>query len=90
MIGKDLSGGGFRALSKKPVEIGQVVEGEIFLDRLELEFKGKVVRCKSTIDTFENYEIGVMFEGMDDQIRSQIISYIFKKQRTMREKKGLI
>lgn len=89
MTGKDLSGGGFRALSKKTIEIGQEIEGEISLDRLRLEFKGKVVRCKSTMDTFENYEIGVMFEGMDDQVRSQIISYIFKKQRTMREK-GLI
>lgn len=89
MTGKDLSGGGFRALSKHKIETGQKIEGTIYLDQLVLEFKGKVVRCKSTLDTYENYEIGVMFEGMDDQVRSQIISYIFKKQRSMR-KKGLI
>lgn len=89
MLGKDLSGGGFRALSKKELEIGIDIEGTVTMDRFNIEFKGKVVRCKRTLDSFENYEIGVMFEGMDDQVRSQIISYIFKKQRSMR-KKGLI
>lgn len=89
LTGKDLSGGGFRANSSKPLEIGKDVKGTIFLDELELEFSGKVIRCKKTMDVYENYEIGVMFEGMDDQVRSQIISYIFKKQRSMR-KKGLI
>ena len=89
LTGKDLSGGGYRALSKKPLKVGLDIQGIIFLDKLELEFKGKVIRCKRTMDVYENYEIGVMFEGMDDQVRSQIISYIFKKQRSMR-KKGLI
>ncbi len=89
MTGRDLSGGGYRALSRKPLELGIAINGFLTLDELELEFVGKVVRCRSTMDTFENYEIGVMFEGMDDQVRSQIISFIFKKQRSMR-KKGLI
>jgi len=89
MLGKDLSGGGFRALSRKPIELGIDITGFLMLEQLEVEFTGKVVRCRSTLEAFENYEIGVMFEGMDDNIRSQIISFIFKKQRSMRNK-GLI
>jgi len=89
MMGKDLSGGGFRALSRKPIELGLDITGFLKLDQQEVDFVGKVVRCRSTLDTFENYEVGVMFEGMDDQVRSQIISFIFKKQRSMRSK-GLI
>ncbi len=89
MTGKDLSGGGLKALSRKPLEEGINVKGFLTLDEQELEFTGKVVRCSKTMDTYENYQIGIMFEGMDDQVRSQIISYIFKKQRSMR-KKGLI
>ncbi len=89
MTGKDLSGGGMKAISRKPLELGIYVKGIMMLDEQALNFNGKVVRCMSTMDTYENYEIGIMFEGMDDQVRSQIISYIFKKQRSMR-KKGLI
>lgn len=89
MRGKDLSGGGFKALSRRPLKLDINVRGLLTLDNEEIPFSGKVIRCSRTMDTFENYEIGVMFEGMDDQVRSQIISYIFKKQRSMR-KKGLI
>lgn len=89
MMGRDLSGGGFRAISQSPVELGTDIEGQLLLDDAEVSFSGRVVRCKETLDVLKSYEVGVMFEMMDDQVRSQIISFIFRKQRNMRNK-GLV
>lgn len=89
LTGKDLSGGGFKALSDKPFKEGSKQEGVLILGEHEIPFTGQVVRCMKTVGSFEQFEIGFAFSEMDENDRSRIISYIFQKQRSMR-RKGLI
>ncbi len=89
LTGKDLSGGGFKALCKRAIDVGTELDGVLVLGEKEMPFKGKVVRCKKSFGTYEQYEIGFAFEEMEENDRSMIISYIFQKQRNMR-RKGLI
>lgn len=89
MQGKDLSGGGFKAIGRAPISEGTQIAGLMILNEDPIPFAGKVVRCVRTNDTVESYEIGVGFLDMDDSLRSKIVGFIFERQRRMR-KKGLI
>lgn len=88
-VSKDISGGGLRLITKEALAINTVVKCIIFLDDKIIEPFGKVTRCVSLPDVIKKYEVGVCFTGIDEIIRSKIISFIFKSQRKLR-KKGLI
>lgn len=75
----DLSGGGLKLVSKVEHEIGEVLEGVFTLEDIEIVFEGEVVRSRLLDDG--DYDLGIKFTDLDEQIRSFIIGYIFKKQR---------
>ncbi|SDK46050.1 flagellar brake protein [Natronincola ferrireducens] len=86
---KDISGGGMKVIAKKTVELGKKLELKVFLnDNKELTMEGEVIRVVR--DPISNeYEVGVKYSDISDNIRNQIVAFIFAKQRELRQK-GLI
>ena len=84
---KDLSGGGVRLISKESLVLESMVTLIIDTKKEPIEVEGKVVRCVP----FNNndFDVGIIFEDIDEAVRTRIISFIFEEQRKMR-KKGLI
>ncbi|TYQ13179.1 UNVERIFIED_CONTAM: c-di-GMP-binding flagellar brake protein YcgR [Acetivibrio alkalicellulosi] len=88
-ITRDLSGGGVCIKLMEKVEYGKLIECELFLnDFNKVCFSGKVVRFTEyeTIKNTFKYEIGVLFEKIDEKSREKIISYIFMEQRRLIKK----
>ncbi len=88
-LARDISGGGLGIICKEKIPYGTMVKCIIPLDDSVVNSIGKVVRCKAVPDSIIKYDIGIEFETLDETIRTQIISFIFNKQRKLR-KKGLI
>lgn len=88
-ISKDISGGGLRVITKEKLSKHTGVKCIMRLDDNIVEPFGKVVRCESQADSMIKYDVGICFTAIDENIRSKIISFIFKNQRKLR-KKGLI
>lgn len=89
-ISKDISGGGIRLITKEKLPKHTVVKCNIILDDgIVVEPFGKVIRCEPQPDSMIKYDVGVCFTAIDEKLRSQIISFIFKNQRKLR-KKGLM
>lgn len=88
-VTKDISGGGIRAISNKPLKLGTEVTVHISLGSSGVFIDAKVVRCRDISDSIEKYDVGLTFNNIDEQLRSKIVSYIFEKQRNLR-KKGMI
>lgn len=86
---KDISGGGLKAITKKTFEERQMVECTISLNNNNtVTVVGEVVRAEKEPITNE-YEIGIRFIDISDNARNQIVAFVFKKQRELRQK-GLI
>lgn len=86
---KDLSGGGLKIVTNKIFKLGEKVECIISLDENErVDVVGEVVREARDFTTNE-YEIGIKFIDISETARNEIIAFIFKKQRELRQK-GLI
>lgn len=86
---KDISGGGLRITSKKKFEENQKVECVIFLGNDNtVTVTSEIVRVIKD-PTKNEYEISLRYEDITDNARNQIISFVFKKQRELRQK-GLI
>lgn len=86
---KDISGGGLRITSKKKFEENQKVECVIFLGNDNtITVTSEIVRVIKD-PTKNEYEISLRYEDITDNARNQIISFVFKKQRELRQK-GLI
>ncbi|SNR89437.1 c-di-GMP-binding flagellar brake protein YcgR, contains PilZNR and PilZ domains [Anaerovirgula multivorans] len=86
---KDISGGGLKAITKKAFEEKQKVECIISLNNNNtVTVVGEIVRVEKEPTTNE-YEIGVRYIDISDSARNQIIAFVFRKQRELRQK-GLI
>ena len=86
---KDLSGGGLKLIVNQAFKIGEKVECIIILDKNEeVNVAGEIVRSVRDIVTNE-YEIGIRYVDISEKTRNDIIAFIFKKQRKLRQK-GLI
>lgn len=86
---KDLSGGGLKLIVNQAFKIGEKVECIIILDKNEeVNVAGEIVRSVRDIVTNE-YEIGIRYVDISEKTRNDIIAFIFKKQRELRQK-GLI
>lgn len=83
---RDISGGGLRGFSKEPLELFELVRGELHLEDFHVEFVGEVIRVSASFDSVFPYEIGVRFTEMDENSRTRLIGYIFKKQRNLMKK----
>lgn len=77
----DLSGGGVKVISREQHDIGEILEGVFILEDVEVVFKGEVVRSRMLDDG--DYDLGIKFTEIEEQIRSYIIGFIFKKQRNL-------
>lgn len=86
---RDLSGGGVCIRLSHEVENGCIVECETELSPQDIvTFKGKVVRV-TKYDNDKNgykFEIGVLFDTIDEKMREKIISFIFQEQRRIMKK----
>lgn len=83
---RDISGGGIRCLSKAPVDIFEIVQGTLHLEGMDIEFLGEVIRITPSNDVVYPYEFGIKFTEMDENARTRLIGYIFKKQRNLMKK----
>lgn len=86
MDGRDISGGGFRAVSKKSFEAGEIVDGRVDLDGKLLKFKAKIIRCTEIEGPYPKYDVAFQFFEIDDRVRAEIISFIFRRERKTRNK----
>jgi c-di-GMP-binding flagellar brake protein YcgR len=85
--GRDISGGGFRAVSREAFEDGTIVSGRVKLDQKVLEFKAKIIRSSLIDGPYPKYDIAFEFVELDNRVRAEIISFIFKKERKTRNEK---
>lgn len=89
-ITRNLSGGGVCILAKEKIHVRSMVKCMLSLKGKKISFRGKVVR----VSPYEkqgiyNYEYGITFTEIKDSNREDIIRFIFREQRRMRQK-GLI
>lgn len=88
-ITRDLSGGGVCIRLIEKVNIGDIIECELFLgDFDKVYFLGEIVRFTQygVMKGIYKYEIGVLFYKIDDKSREKIVSYIFQEQRRLIKK----
>ncbi len=85
--GRDISGGGFRAVSNISFDDGEEVKGRAMLDNRSVEFKAKVRRVSTINDGPAKYDIAFEFVDLEKDVLENIISYIFKKERMVRSSK---
>ncbi len=86
ILTNDISGGGLRATIKTPLELGKLVKVELLINNVRHDVNAEVVRCNLVHDVVTKYDLGLRFYEIDEHVRSKIISYIFEKQRKLREK----
>ncbi len=86
---KDISGGGLRFIVKEPLKLHSKVKVIIHMEDESITTQGRVIRCSNAEGKENTYEVGLMFENIDEKTRTKIISFIFEYQRKMREK-GLV
>ena len=83
----DLSGGGLSAITDKMLTADSVITGSLLLDDYELEFKGKVNRCRREIINEElNYISSISFIDIEYKEREKIVGFIFNQQRELLRK----
>lgn len=83
---RDISGGGIRCLTKSSLEIFELLQGTLHVEGLEVSFTGEVIRISQSNDSIYPYEIGIKFIEIDENTRTRLISYVFKKQRNLIKK----
>lgn len=86
---RDISGGGLCIRLREKIDYEKLVECELALnDFNKLTFIGKVVRVTKydTVQGTYKYEIGVLFEKIEERDREKVISYIFQEQRRLIKK----
>lgn len=85
----DISGGGARIVSGEPFENNQLVLMELKLvtDSMDKEYsiKGRVLSSKPLDAPEPKYELRIEFIMKDNQVREDIIRYIFEEDRRKRK-----
>ncbi|HPC73738.1 MAG TPA: PilZ domain-containing protein [Syntrophales bacterium] len=83
-----ISGGGLGFSSKKKYEMGDILEIRMILNMLRsvaLYVYGKIVQVRSQ---GEDHQVSVKYIAMDDEIREEIIRFVFHRERQIiREKR---
>ncbi len=83
----DISGGGLSAITDKMLTADSVITGSLPLDDYELEFKGKVIRCRREIINEElKYISSIGFIDIEYKEREKIVGFIFNQQRELLRK----
>lgn len=86
----DISGGGMSFLSDCPYERGDMLELKMVIENpapLALYVYGEVISCENINNEFR---IGVKFVNIDEDVRDQIVKFVFHRQRQiLRQKKEL-
>lgn len=86
---RDLSGGGVCIRLKEEIDTEELINCELALnDFNKVRFVGRVVRLTKydSVNGIYKYEIGVLFEAIEEKDREKIISYIFQEQRRLIKK----
>ncbi|NLW40884.1 MAG: flagellar brake protein [Tissierellia bacterium] len=86
---QNISGGGIKLYSNYEHKIGDQVLCSFFINNHQIVATGKVVRIEEVDIFYYKYGIGVKFVELNEEDRDRIISFIFHKQRELRNK-GLI
>jgi hypothetical protein len=79
----NISGGGLSFSSKERYNIGDVIEMKMLLPMIPpvaLYLYGEAVKIDRQIDS---YSIAVKFIAIDEEIRDEIVKFVFGKQREM-------
>ncbi|WIV10877.1 PilZ domain-containing protein [Proteiniborus sp. MB09-C3] len=85
----DISGGGLRLFSNFKHKKNDQLSLTLFIEDMEFNMQGEVVRVFESRSDDYKYEIGVKFKDIDSIQRDTIVKFIFEQQRELR-KKGLI
>lgn len=90
-VAVDISGGGMRFISDKPLEEGKHVLLTLHLvsGKFDREFLivGTVIQSNKMETDIRKYEHRIKFNMRDDRVREQIIQYIFMEERKNRKNK---
>lgn len=87
----NISGGGISLMLEEKVEVGRLVECELFTSQdKRVRFFGKIIRYeRSELEGRFKYAAGIAYIKINDNDREAVVRYIFNEQRKLR-KKGLI
>lgn len=80
---KDISGGGMRVITNEPLELGLNVKSSFALDKKIIEIKGTIVRSIVFDPVVHQYDIGVEFQELSESSRTEIVSFVFQRQRNI-------
>jgi c-di-GMP-binding flagellar brake protein YcgR len=86
---RDISAGGMRLTSKKPIPVGTQVRVMFKLDYEKYDILGEIVRSIISEDVVERCDLGIKFINMESFVQSKLVSVIFNRQRKML-KKGMV
>lgn len=79
----DISGGGLSFRSEKPYKKGDLLEIKIVIENpnpLALYLYGEVISCEALE---KDFRIGVKFINIDEDVRDQIVKFVFYRQRQL-------
>ncbi len=83
----DISGGGMRIITDKPLKPGMYLECRIPIkEEGEITIKGLVKRVGKEVDKEYKFNVAIQFVGISENIRDKIIYFIFEEQRKLRRK----
>jgi len=77
----NISAGGLNFVSRVPYNKGDVLEVRMVLylrDPVNLCFYGEVLRSRKRAD---EYDVALKYILMDDELREELVKYVFEKQR---------
>jgi hypothetical protein len=76
-----ISGGGMCFPTKEKFDMGDLLEIKVMIplqQPMALYIYGEVIQAQEQPD---GYETGVKFVGMDDEIREEIVNFVFQRER---------
>lgn len=86
----DISGGGLRFISSQPYEAGSYIFCTYMLvvngKKKKYDIVGKVLAVQEIENRKGNYEHRVQYHNMNNDVREEIIKYIFEEERKNRKK----
>lgn len=83
----DISGGGMSFYSEYPYEIGNILELKMILETpapLALYIYGEVENCAPKD---KGYRVGIKFINIDEDVRDNIVKFVFHRQRQILRQK---
>ncbi|KDR95183.1 c-di-GMP-binding flagellar brake protein YcgR, contains PilZNR and PilZ domains [Peptoclostridium litorale DSM 5388] len=86
---KDISGGGMRFTLPGKIESNEEVYVNVEIEGKQYQIKCVVLRRIPVGEDLNDYEVAVQFTHINEGDRNNIVKYIFKHQRILRQK-GLI